>query len=87
MVFLWMTGHPNNDVYYSEDSLSGAESISFENGVPTTPTGDTSWCFEDDISGICVCGALGLPHKRDCPSKSQNGYFGCTLFPRASSAD
>ncbi|MCG8623744.1 MAG: hypothetical protein MJE68_17340, partial [Proteobacteria bacterium] len=78
----------NNDIiYYSEDSLSDAESFSLKKSVPT-PTGDSSWCFDDDIiSGICVCGALGLPHKRDCPSKTRNGYFGCTLFPRASSAD
>ena len=26
-------------------------------------------------------------HKRDCPSNSRNRYVGCTLFPKASSAD
>ena len=78
----------NNDVIsYSEDTLSDAESISFEKSVPT-PTGNTSWCFEDDvISGICVCAALGQAHKRDCPSNSRNCYVGCTLIPKASSAD
>ena len=78
----------NNDVIsYSEDTLSDAESISLEKSVPT-PTGDTSWCFEDDVlSGICVCGALGRAHKRDCPSNSRNRNVGCTLFPKASSAD
>ena len=74
----------NDVIYYSEDSPSDAES---KEGAPT-PTGDTSWCFEDDIiSGICVCGALGRAHKRDCPSNSRNRYVGCTLFPKASSAD
>ena len=72
---------------YSEDTLSDAESISLENSVPA-PTSDTSWCFEDDVkSGICVCRALGRAHKRDCPSNSRNRHVGCTLFPKASSAD
>ena len=72
VVFLWMTEHRtimNDIIYYSEDSLSDAESISLNKSVPT-PTGDTSWCFEDGIiSGICMCGALltsaqeGLPLK------------------------
>ena len=56
-----MTASDNNDViYYSEDSLSDTESISLKGSVPT-PTGDTSWCFEDDIVGgnICMCRALG----------------------------
>ena len=34
-----------------------------------------------------MCGALGRAHKRDCPSNSRNCYVGCTLFPKASSAD
>ena len=53
-----------------------------------TPTGDTSWCFEDDaVSGnICVCRVLGRAHK-DCPLNPRNLYVGCTLFPKASSAD
>ena len=79
----------NSDViYYSEDSLSDAESISLKESVPT-PTGDSSWCFEDDIiSGIiCLCGAQGRAHKKECPLNSRNRYIGCTLFPKASSAD
>ena len=78
----------NSDViYYSEDSSSDAESISLKESAPT-PTGDR--CFEDDIiSGICVCGAHGRAHKRDCLSNSRNHYVGCTLilFPKDSSAD
>ena len=77
----------NDVISYSEDTLSDADRISLEKSVPT-PTGDTSWCFEDDvISGICECGALGRAHKRDCPSNSRNHYVGCILFPKASSAD
>ena len=59
----------NSDViYYSEDSLSDAESISLKERAPT-PTGYR--CFEDDIiSGIYVCGVLGRAHKRDCLSNS-----------------
>ena len=58
-------------IYYSEDSQSDAESIALKENVPT-PTGDSSWCFEDDIiSGIiCVCGAQGRAHKKDCPLNS-----------------
>ena len=81
-------GSDNSDViYYSEDSLSDAESISLKGSVPT-PIGDTSWCFEDDIisGNICMCGALGRAHKKDCPLNSRNRYVGCTLFPKASSA-
>ena len=53
------------------------------------PTGDSSWCFEDDIiSGIiCLCGALGRAHKKDCPLNSRNRYAGRTLFPKASCVD
>ena len=53
----------NNDVIsYSEDTLSDADSISLEKSVPT-PTGYTSWCFEDDvISGICVRSAKMSTH-------------------------
>ena len=53
-----------------------------------TPTGDSSWCFEDDIiSGIiCVCGAQSQAHK-DCPLNSRNRYVGCTLFPKVFSSD
>ena len=50
----------NGDViYYFEDCPSDTESISLKGSVPT-PTGDTSWCFEDDIvsGNICVCAAL-----------------------------
>ena len=58
--------HNGDVIYYSEDSPSDTESISLKGSVPTQ-TGDTGWCFEDDISGnICVCGALGRAHK-DCP--------------------
>ena len=73
----------NSDViYYSEDFPSDAESV-------LTPTGDSSWCFEDDIiSGIiCLCGAQGRAHKKECPLNTQNRYVGCTLFPKASSVD
>ena len=75
-------------IYYSEDSRSDAESIALNEGMPT-PTGDSSWCFEDDIiSGIiCLCGALGRAHKKDCPLNSRNRYAGCTLFPKASCVD
>ena len=78
----------NNDVIYSEDSLLDTESISLEGNVPS-PTGDTSWCFEDDIvsGNICLCGALGRAHKKDCPLNSRNLYVGYTLFPKASSAE
>ena len=32
------------------------------------------WCYEDDIiSDMCVCGALGRAHKRDCPMSSRSG--------------
>ena len=66
--------------YYSEDSLSDAESISLKESVPT-PTGDSSWCFEDDIiSGIiCLCGVQGRAHKKECPLNSRNRYIGCTV--------
>ena len=69
----------NSDViYYSEDSLSDAESISLKESVPT-PTDDSSWCFEDDIiSGIST---------QECPLNSRNRYVGCTLFSKASSVD
>ena len=68
--------------------MSDTESISLKDSVPT-PTGDSSWCFEDDIisGNICVCGALGRAHKKDCPLNSRNHYIGCTLFPKASSDD
>ena len=56
--------HNGDVIYYSENSPSDTESISLKGSVPT-PTGDTSWCFEDDIisGNICVCGAStqGLP--------------------------
>ena len=61
----------NSDViYYSDHSLSDAESISLKGSVPT-PTSDISWCFEDDIikGNICMCGVLGRAHK-DCPLNS-----------------
>ena len=63
----------NSDVIYCcEDSPSDAESISLKESVPT-PTGDSSWCFEDDISGIiCLCGACSRAHK-ECPLNSRNG--------------
>ena len=56
----------NRDViYYSEDSASHAESISLKESMPTS-TGDSSWCFEKDRTGmICLCGPLG--HKKECP--------------------
>ena len=65
--------------------MSDTESISLKDSVPT-PTGDSSWYFEDDIisGNICVCGALGRAHK-DCPLNSRSRYIGCTLFPKASS--
>ena len=68
--------------------LSDAESIALKGSVPT-PTGDSSWCFEDDIiSGIiCVCGAQSRAHKKDCPLNSRNRYVRFTLFPKAFSSD
>ena len=64
-----------------------AESIALKESVPT-PTGDSSWCFEDDIISdmLCVCGAQSRAHK-DCPLNSRNRYVGCTLFPKAFSSD
>ena len=51
-----------------------------------SPAGDNSsdesestfsddWCYEDDIisSEMCICGALGRAHKRDCPMSSRSG--------------
>ena len=56
-----------------------------QNESVPTPTGDSSWCFEDDVSGItCLCGACSRAHK-ECPLNSRNRYVGCTLFPKASS--
>ena len=38
-------------------------------------TSNDDWCYEDDIisSVMCVCGALGRAHKRDCPMSSRSG--------------
>ena len=61
--------------------LSDAESVSLKENMPVS-TGDSSWCFEDDISGIiCKCGAHSRAHK-ECPLNSQNHYT-----PKASSVD
>ena len=73
-----------NVVYNSEDSLSDAESIALKESVLTSTAND-SWCFEDDIisGNLCLCGALGQAHKKECPLNSRNRYAGCTLFPNA----
>ena len=38
-------------------------------------TSNDDWCYEDDIisSDMCICGALGRAHKRDCPMSSRSG--------------
>ena len=73
-------------VYYSEESQSDAGSIALKESV-LTPTANSSWCFEDDIisGNLCLCGALGRAHKKECPINSRNRYAGCTLFPKADS--
>ena len=69
-----------------EDSQSDAESIALKESV-LTPTANSGWCFEDDIisGNLCLCGALGRAHKKECPLNSRNRYAGCTLFPMANS--
>ena len=60
----------HNDL--SDNNLSPAGDISSDESESTS---SDDWCYEDDIisSDMCVCGALGRAHKRDCPMSSRSG--------------
>ena len=61
---------PHSDL--SQDDMSFAGDISSDESDSTS---NDDWCYEDDIisSDMCVCGALGRAHKRDCPMSSRSG--------------
>ena len=67
----------------SDDNLSFAGDNSSDEGECTSAddwcyegecTSADDWCYEDDIisSDMCVCGALGRAHKRNCPMSSRS---------------
>ena len=66
-----MMMHLHPTVIFS-DNLSPAGDNSSDESKSTSS--DDS-CYEDDIisSDMCVCGALGRAHKRDCPMSSRSG--------------
>ena len=62
---------PDSDL--SDDDLSlPSDNLSDE----SESTSNDDWCYEDDIisSDMCVCGALGRAHKRDCPMSSRSSF-------------
>ena len=63
------TSPPPSDL---SDNLSPAGDNSSDESESTS---SNDWCYEDDIisSDMCVCGALGRAHKRDCPMSSRSG--------------
>ena len=63
------TSPPHSDL---SDNLSPAGDNSSDESESTS---SDDWCYEDDIisSDMCVCGALGRAHKRDCPISSRSG--------------
>ena len=71
----------NSDVMTSTDNiLSEAEDFSSEDSEAMS---NGEWCFEDDIiTDMCICGAGGRAHKKDCPMSSRNRYPSCILFPK-----
>ena len=55
-----------------DDNLSPSGDFLCQTDESDTTSAD-DWCYEDDIisSDMCVCGALGRAHKRDCPMSSR----------------
>ena len=64
--------HIDDDASPLDSDLSDDDNLSLPNDNLSDESESTSnddWCYEDDIisSDMCVCGALGRAHKRDCP--------------------
>lgn len=76
----------NSDVMtFTDDILSDAEDFSSEDSEAMS---NSEWCFEDDIiTDMCICGAGGRAHKKDCPMSSRNRYPSCILFPKVPPGD
>ena len=75
------TAPPEDDDSASDDSQSG---VSLDESDDSPMSAD-DWCYEDDIisGGICLCGAGGRAHKKDCPMSSRNRYPSCALSNQA----
>ena len=70
---------------FTDDILSEAEDFSSEDSEAMS---NGEWCFEDDIiTDMCICGAGGRAHKKDCPMSSRNRYPSCILFPKVPPGD
>ena len=63
---------PHSDL---DNNLSPAGHDNYSSDESESTSSD-DWCYEDDIisSDMCVCGALGRAHKRDCPMSSRNSF-------------
>ena len=68
--------HRDDDVSPTHSDLSDGDlSLAGDNlSDESESTSSDDWCYEDDIisSDMCVCGALGRAHKRDCPMSSRS---------------
>ena len=68
--------HKDDDASPPHSHLSDNLSTDGDNSSDeSVSTSNDDWCYEDDIisSVMCVCGALGRAHKKDCRMSSRSG--------------